>query len=114
MRELSMNNGKSDGVKAVKKVAKVDRLTALVERHFRGEFTEVLKSKDLGTKGLLLWAIEKYAAGNCGVAYVHDSLKRPHKIFYKWDSKRRLRFIDTQADFVAFGLSYYLENNSKE
>ena len=108
------NNGKTDGLKTVKKVTKVDRLAILVERHFRGEFSEILKSKDLGTKGLLLWAIEQFVAGNCGVAYVHDAVKRPHKIFYKWDSKRRLRYIDTQADFVAFGRSYYLENNSKE
>ena len=111
-----MPNGKSEGAKPKKlaKVAKVDRLTTLVERYFRGEFGDTLSGKDLSKKGLLLWAIQQYAKGECGVAYVYDAVTRPGKIFYKWSSKRRMKYSDPTAEILKWGKDYYLEHNSKE
>lgn len=96
------------------KVVKIDNLLALIERYFKGDeiFQGVLKGKDLEKKGLLLWALNQYRNRNCGVAYVYDSVVRPFKIFYRFDSKRRVKYT-TSLDF-SWAEKYYRDNNSRE
>jgi hypothetical protein len=97
------------------KVVKIDNLKYLIDRHFSGEgmFLFILKGRDLEKKGLLLWVLMKYHRGDCGVAYVHDALVRPFKIFYKYDTKRRIKYSGGPITY-AWCEKYYLENNSRE
>ena len=93
---------------------KVDNLTWLVNRHFPREevFLRVLQNKNLEQKGVLLWSLFQYHSNSVGMAFVVDSITRPFKIFYKYDSKRRIKYYD-RID-MAWAEKYYRERNFLE
>ena len=91
--------------------AKVDNLSYLVNRHFPREeiLLRVVNSKNLEQKGVLLWALFQYHNRTCGMAFVIDSITRPFKIFYVYDSKRRRKYYD-RVD-MAWAEKYYRDRN---
>ena len=97
------------------KVVKIDNLSTLIDRFFPKEeiFLSVLRGKDVQRKGLLLWALMEYRSSRCGVAYVFDAMTRPFKIFYKYDSKRRTKYVDSSVSYE-WCESFYRLNNFRE